>query len=248
MRRKIVAGNWKMNLTKNEGLLLVEGVVNGNRASDVDVIVAPPFPFVSSAFDLVGRSGVKIAAQNCHQEEKGAFTGEVSAATLKSFGCEYCIVGHSERRDYFKESDQLINQKIKQLLEQNMLPIFCCGELLKERESGKHFEVVERQIQAGLQGLSKDELLKVVVAYEPVWAIGTGMTATPKQAQEMHAFIRQKLAQVLMQDAERVSILYGGSVKPDNAQELFSQKDIDGGLIGGASLKATDFLSIVNSF
>lgn len=248
MRRKIVAGNWKMNLTKNEGLLLVEGVVNGNRASDVDVILAPPFPFISDAFDVVGRAGVRIAAQNCHQEEKGAYTGEVSAAALKSFGCEYCIVGHSERREYFKESDQLINQKIKQLLANDVKPIYCCGESLEERESGKHFAVVEKQIQAGLQGLTKDELLQIVVAYEPVWAIGTGVTATPEQAQEMHAFIRQKLAQVLMNDSEKVSILYGGSVKPANAKELFSQKDIDGGLIGGASLNATDFVDIINSF
>lgn len=248
MRKKIVAGNWKMNLTKAEGLFLVEGVVNGENNSGAKVVLAPPFPFISDAATLTGRSGVSIGAQNCHQEQNGAYTGEVSAAALKSFGCEFCIVGHSERRQYFEESDELINQKIKQLLANNLQPIFCCGELLEEREAGKHFEVVGNQIQASLQGFNKEELKQATVAYEPVWAIGTGKTATPEQAQEMHAFIRQKLAEVLGDEAEEISILYGGSVKPDNAKELFAQKDIDGGLIGGASLKAPDFLAIVNSF
>ncbi|MGK0383687.1 MAG: triosephosphate isomerase, partial [Bacteroidia bacterium] len=189
-----------------------------------------------------------LSAQNCHQEKNGAFTGEVSAESLASYDCEYCIVGHSERRQYFKEDDKLINQKIQRLFENKVKPIYCCGELLEERESGKHFEVVETQIQSALQGFKNEELLNLVVAYEPVWAIGTGKTASPEQAQEMHAFIRQKLAQVMGDDAERVSILYGGSVKPNNANELFSQKDIDGGLIGGASLSATDFLAIIDSF
>ena len=248
MRKKIVAGNWKMNLTKNEGLLLVEGVVNGANTADVKVILAPPFPFISDAYSVTGRSGVSISGQNCHQEQNGAYTGEVSAAALKSFGCEYCIVGHSERRQYFGENDELINHKIKQLLENDLQPIYCCGESLEQREDERHFEVVGEQIQSALQGFTKDELKKIVFAYEPIWAIGTGVTATPEQAQEMHAFIRQKLAQVLVNEAEEISILYGGSVKPDNAKELFSQKDIDGGLIGGASLNATDFLAIIDSF
>lgn len=248
MRKKIVAGNWKMNLTKNEGLLLVEGVVNGMNKSDVKVIIAPPFPFISDASTVASKSEVSVAGQNCHQEKSGAYTGEVSAAALKSFGCEYCIVGHSERRQYYSEDDKLINQKIKQLLDNHIQPIYCCGESLEERESEEHFKVVEMQIQSALQGLKKDELLNVVVAYEPIWAIGTGKTATPKQAQEMHTFIREKLAQVLGNEAQEVSILYGGSVKPDNARELFSQKDIDGGLIGSASLNATDFLAIIDSF
>ncbi|TNF26779.1 MAG: triose-phosphate isomerase [Bacteroidetes bacterium] len=248
MRKKIVAGNWKMNLTKNEGLLLLEGIVNGVGVSDVKVIVAPPFPFISDAVSGVAQSGIKVAAQNCHQEEKGAFTGEVSVDMLRSFGAEYCIVGHSERRQYFGETDEVINLKIKRLLAAGITPIYCCGELLEEREAHRHFTVVEEQIQAALQGFHKEELKKIVIAYEPVWAIGTGVTATPEQAQEMHRFIREKLAQVLGDEAEEVSILYGGSVKPDNAKELFSQKDIDGGLIGGASLNATDFLEIIHSF
>lgn len=248
MREKIVAGNWKMNLTKNEGLLLVEGVVNGVGSSDVKVILAPPFPFLSDAVSGVGQSDVKVAAQNCHQEEKGAFTGEVSVEMLKSFGVEYCIVGHSERRQYFGEDDKLINQKIQRLLDAEITPIYCCGESLEERESEKYFAVVEEQIQSALQGFQKDDLKKIVIAYEPVWAIGTGKTATPKEAQEMHKFIREKLAQVLSEEAEEVSILYGGSVKPDNAKELFAQKDIDGGLIGGASLDADQFLAIIQSF
>lgn len=248
MRKNIVAGNWKMNLTKNEGLLLVDEVVNGVSADGPKVILAPPFPFISDAVSGVSETAISVAAQNCHQEENGAFTGEVSAEALASFGCEYCIVGHSERRQLFSEDDKLVNKKIQRLLAHNIKPIYCCGESLEERESEKHFDVVIAQIQSALQGFKKDELLNIVVAYEPVWAIGTGETATPEQAQEMHAFIREKLAQVLGDEAEKISIIYGGSVKPENAKELFSQKDIDGGLIGGASLNATDFLAIINSF
>ncbi|MCB9186897.1 MAG: triose-phosphate isomerase [Flavobacteriales bacterium] len=248
MRKKIVAGNWKMNLTKNEGLLLVEGVLNGVGDTDTKVILGVPFPFISDAVSGVDGSAISVAAQNCHQEEKGAFTGEVSVEMLKSFGAEYCIVGHSERRQYFGETDELINQKIQRLLASGIIPIYCCGESLEERESERHFKVMEEQIQSALQGFQKDELKKIVIAYEPVWAIGTGVTATPEQAQEMHKFIREKLAQVLVDEAEEVSILYGGSVKPNNAKELFSQKDIDGGLIGGASLSAPDFLEIIHSF
>lgn len=248
MREKIVAGNWKMNLSKIEGLLLVEGIVNGLSTSEIKVVLAPPFPFISDAVTLTGQSHISVAGQNCYQEKRGAYTGEVSAELLQSFGCQYCIVGHSERREYFGENDKLINQKINLLLSNNLKPIYCCGESLEERESGKYFEVVGDQIQSALQGFTKDELKNVVVAYEPIWAIGTGITASPEQAQEMHAFIREKLAQVLANDAEEISILYGGSVKPNNAKELFSQKDIDGGLIGGASLNASDFLAIVNAF
>ena len=237
-----------MNLTKTDGVLVVEGIVNGLNTADVNVILAPPFPFISDAVTLTVGSGVSIAGQNCYQEKSGAYTGEVSAASLKSFGCEYCIVGHSERRQYFDEKDLLVNQKIKQLLENDLQPIYCCGESLEEREEGRHFDVIAGQIQSALQGFYKGELKQIIIAYEPVWAIGTGKTATPEQAQEMHAFIRQKLAQVLANEAEEISILYGGSVKPNNAKELFSQKDIDGGLIGGASLSATDFLGIIDSF
>ena len=248
MRKKIVAGNWKMNLTKNDGLLLVEGVLNGVVDTDTKVILGVPYPFISDTVSMVEGSPISIAAQNCHQERSGAYTGEVSVDMLKSFGCEYCIVGHSERRQYFGETDRYINHKIELLLEADIQPIYCCGETLDQRQDGNHLQVIEEQIQSALQGFTKDQLKKIVFAYEPVWAIGTGETATPEQAQETHAFIRGKLSQVMGRESEDVSILYGGSVKPNNAQELFSQKDIDGGLIGGASLKAPDFLAIVNSF
>lgn len=237
-----------MNLTKNEGLLLVEGVLNGVGNSNAKVILGVPFPFISDAVSMVDGSAVSIAAQNCHQERSGAYTGEVSVNMLKSFGCDYCIVGHSERRQYFGETDRYINHKIELLLEAGIGPIYCCGETLEQRQSGEHFRIIEEQIQSALQGFTKDQLKQIVIAYEPVWAIGTGETATPEQAQEIHSFIRGKLSQVMGNEAQEISILYGGSLKPDNANELFSQPDIDGGLIGGASLKAPDFLSIVNAF
>jgi len=248
MRQKIVTGNWKMNLAKSEGFTLIKEISKATDIGDIKVILSPPFPFISDAVSATAGTTVSIAAQNCHQEESGAYTGEVSAEILKSFGCQYVLVGHSERRQYFTEDDALINKKIARLLENNLKPIYCCGELLKQRESNKHFEVVGNQIRSALQGFTKDQLANIVVAYEPVWAIGTGKTATPEQAQEMHAFIRKKLSEVMGNEAENISILYGGSVKPNNAKELFSQKDIDGGLIGGASLKAGDFLAIINSF
>jgi triosephosphate isomerase len=248
MRKKIVAGNWKMNLTKNEGLLLVEGVLNGVGDTDTKVILGVPFPFISDTVSMVEGSPVSVAAQDCHQEKSGAFTGEVSVDMLKSYGVEYCIVGHSERRQYFGETDRFVNHKIELLLEAGIQPIYCCGETLEQRQDGGHLQVIEEQIQSALQGFTKDQLKQIVVAYEPVWAIGTGETATPEQAQEIHAFIRKKLAQLMADEAEEVSILYGGSVKPNNAKELFAQKDIDGGLIGGASLNAPDFLEIIHSF
>lgn len=252
MRQKIVAGNWKMNMTRETGLTLVDDIFNGvSEASpgDVKIILAPPFPFLFEVRDRIQpEKSIFLSAQNCHHENGGAYTGEVSAETLKSYDCEYVIVGHSERRQYFKEDDALINRKIQRLLDHDLKPIYCCGELLEERESEKHFEVVGDQIQTAFQGFTRDQLKNVVVAYEPVWAIGTGVTASPEQAQEMHAFIREKLSQVMGNEADNISILYGGSVKPNNAKELFSQNDIDGGLIGGAALNAADFLAIVNSF
>ncbi|MDC0303885.1 triose-phosphate isomerase [Flavobacteriales bacterium] len=248
MREKIVAGNWKMNKNRDQGLALVSEIESGlksNPANEVRVIVAPPYPFLG-LLDFTEK--VKLSAQNCYQEESGAYTGEIATSMLKSFRCDYCIVGHSERRQYFGETDRYVNHKIELLLKNGVKPIYCCGELLEERQEGRHFEVVEEQIQSALQGFKREELLQVVVAYEPVWAIGTGETATPEQAQEMHVFIRKKLAQVMGDDAQKVSIIYGGSVKPTNAKEIFSQKDIDGGLIGGASLVASDFLQLVHSF
>ncbi len=241
-----------MNMTRETGLTLVDDIYRGvpdTSPGDVKIILAPPFPFLFEVRDWIEpEKSIFLAAQNCHHEEGGAYTGEVSASTLKSYDCEYVIVGHSERRSYFGEDDKLINRKVQQLLKHEVKPIYCCGETLKEREDGKHFEVVGDQISTALLGLSKEEIKQVVVAYEPVWAIGTGMTATPGQAQEMHAFIREKLASVFNEEADNVPILYGGSVKPSNAKELFGQEDIDGGLIGGASLNADDFLQLIASF
>ena len=236
-----------MNKSKEDGLALVEEIRSGlgGSASDVTVIVGVPYPFLGV---VDSSEDVKLSGQNCHQEKSGAYTGEVSVEMLKSFGCDYCIVGHSERRQYFGETDRYINHKIELLLEAEIEPIYCCGETLEQRQEGNHLQVIEEQIQSALQGFTKDQLKEVVIAYEPVWAIGTGETATPEQAQEIHAFIREKLSQVMGAESEEISILYGGSVKPNNAQELFSQKDIDGGLIGGASLNAEDFLQIVRSF
>jgi triosephosphate isomerase len=237
-----------MNKNRKQGLVLVSEIESGlksNPVNEVRVIVAPPYPFLG-LLDFTEK--VKLSAQNCYEEESGAYTGEIAASLLKSFRCDYCIVGHSERRQYFGETDRYVNHKIELLLKNGVKPIYCCGELLEERQEGRHFEVVEEQIQSALQGFKREELLQVVVAYEPVWAIGTGETATPEQAQEMHEFIRKKLAQVMGDDAQKVSIIYGGSVKPANAKEIFSQKDIDGGLIGGASLVASDFLQLVHSF
>jgi len=237
-----------MNLNRENGLALVSEIqtdLKSNPSSGVKVIVAPPYPFLGV---VESSDELKLSAQNCHEEESGAYTGEVSSAMLKSFGCDYCIVGHSERRQFFADTDRYINHKIELLLKNEIQPIYCCGELLEERESGNYMQVVEEQIQSALQGFTKEELKEIVIAYEPVWAIGTGKTATPEQAQEMHAFIREKLSQVMGDEAENISILYGGSVKPSNAKELFTQKDIDGGLIGGASLNAEDFLQLVHSF
>jgi triosephosphate isomerase len=251
MRQRIVAGNWKMNLTSGAGLSLVGAIVEAleeEPENDVLVIIAPPFPFIGDTSDIVYESPIEVAAQNCHHMSDGAFTGEVSASMLSSFGCGYCIVGHSERRQYFNEDDALVNKKLQRLFENGIIPIYCCGESLDQRADGSHFEVVAGQIHTAFNGIPHAKLKNIVIAYEPVWAIGTGKTATPEQAQEMHAFIRENLTALIGVDAQHVSILYGGSVKPENAQQLFAQTDIDGGLIGGASLNSSDFLSIIHSF
>jgi triosephosphate isomerase len=248
MRKMIVAGNWKMNKTLQEGIDLAREI-NGyfeEKPSETEVIVAPPFIHLAD----IARSltTVKLSAQNAASEASGAYTGEVSAAMVRSAGADYVILGHSERRSYFKEEDDLLNKKIRLALGEGLRPIFCCGEVLSERESGEHFNVVKQQVATALFSLTPDEFSRVVIAYEPVWAIGTGVTATPDQAQEMHAFIR---GLVLKQFGERASedltILYGGSCKPSNARELFENPDVDGGLIGGASLNADDFIAIVES-
>lgn len=253
MRKKIVAGNWKMNCTLPEGKKLASEVIHmveDEVNNDADVILIPPFIHLTGIHNLIGSSNnVFLGAQNCHQNQSGAFTGEVSAAMLVSVGTTHVILGHSERREYFHETDELLAEKVRFVLENNLTPIFCCGERLEIREAGKHEDLVKTQVEKALFDLTSDQIKKVVIAYEPVWAIGTGKTASAKQAQEMHAFIRTQIGEKYSQDvADAISILYGGSVKPENAKEIFSQTDVDGGLIGGASLKSRDFTNIVKAF
>jgi len=249
MRKKIVAGNWKMhkNAEQTEDLLneLIAGIPTESNAQ---VIVAPTFVNLSSAVDHLEFTAINVAAQNMHQAESGAYTGEISADMLKSVGVNIVILGHSERRAIFHETDALIANKVDTALKHDMTVIFCFGEELKERQSKNHFNIVENQLRDGLFHIEAKDWGKIVLAYEPVWAIGTGETASPEQAQEMHEFIRETVRKAFGSDiAEDVSILYGGSVKPDNAKEIFSKPDVDGGLIGGAALKADDFLAIVNA-
>jgi len=249
MRKKIVAGNWKMNTLLKDGMELAKAVekLEKEKSSDALVIVAPPYTHLSRVKELI--QGVKLSAQNCASEESGAFTGEVSPDMLKSVGVEYVILGHSERRAYYGEDNLLLNKKTKLALAKGLKPIFCCGEVLEEREGGKLYDVITEQISVGLKDLSKEDMAQVVIAYEPVWAIGTGVVASPEQAQEMHKFIRDLLVKLFDEEvASNTTILYGGSCKPSNAAELFANPDVDGGLIGGASLKAEDFLGIVNAY
>lgn len=251
MRKKIVAGNWKMNLDYAEGISLFSEIVNmvrdEQKGSQIAVICAP-FIHLNSLSKL-GGSTVFIGAQNCHQNESGAFTGETSAKMVKSVGCTYVIIGHSERRQYFAETDQILADKTIAALKNNLTPIFCIGETLDERNNGNYFEILKSQITDGTFGLSPEDFSKLVIAYEPVWAIGTGLTATSEQAQEVHAFIRAEIAAKYGTEvAENTTILYGGSCNPKNAADLFAQQDIDGGLIGGASLKSRDFVDIVKAF
>lgn len=251
MRKKIVAGNWKMNTVINEGVALaaeLDKLVAGSDTGTV-VVIAPPFTHLSAVSASVDTSRIHISAQNCAYEPKGAFTGEVSAGMLKSLGCSHCIIGHSERRIYFGETNVNLAKKARLLLDSGITPVFCCGEILKEREEGRLFDVIKNQVSESLFGFSKEDFSKIIIAYEPVWAIGTGVVATPRQAQEMHEFIRLQLSEKYGEDTARAtSILYGGSCNSSNAKELFQQPDIDGGLIGGASLKADDFFKIITSF
>lgn len=251
MRKNIVAGNWKMNTTVPEGIELAKAVVakSSEVPASVKLIIAPPFTHLVPVAEVVKGSVVGLSAQNCADKEKGAYTGEVSVSMLASAGCEYTILGHSERRQYYGETDAKLVEKVKLAIAQGISPIFCVGENLDEREANRHFEVVSEQIKNVLYTLSTEEMAKVIVAYEPVWAIGTGKTATAEQAQEIHACIRKVLADKFgAQVADDTTILYGGSCKPSNAKELFACPDIDGGLIGGAALKADDFIQIAMSF
>ena len=250
MRKHIVAGNWKMNLTFTEADELLDELMSElekvELPRDEQVIVCPPFPYIEMASDYANDSYFMVGAQNVSDREKGAFTGEVSAEMLESCEIDYCIVGHSERRQYYGETDALVAAKVDRLLAHGLKPIVCVGEVLEEREAGRQLEVVKKQVEGGLFHLDAEQIKNVVIAYEPVWAIGTGKTATPDMAQEVHAQIRAILADLYGADAaETVRILYGGSMKPANAPELLAKKDIDGGLIGGASLKAPDFLALV---
>ncbi len=248
MRKQIVAGNWKMNKNASETKALIQDIIAKKDASSkAEVIVAPTFINLSLAVEVAKESGITVAAQNMHQKENGAYTGEISADMITSIGIQTVILGHSERRAYFGETDSLLAEKVNTALKHNLRIIFCFGEELKERKENTHFALVESQLKNALFHLIVEDWKNIVLAYEPVWAIGTGETASPDQAQEMHAFIRQIIASKYGNDlAEEVTILYGGSVKPDNAKEIFGKKDVDGGLIGGASLNTADFLAIVN--
>jgi len=247
-RKPIIAGNWKMHLTVPEAADLVHGIIPAcSDKTDVEVVVAPAFTAILAVAVILKGTGIKVAAQNMHHEPKGAFTGEVSAAMLVDAGCEYVIIGHSERRQFFGETDESVNRKLASALGEGLIPIVCVGETLDERESGRAFEVIERQLSGGLKDIGPKQMEKTVLAYEPVWAIGTGKTATPAEAQEVHGFIRGWLRKTHGEGiASQVRIQYGGSVKPDNVRELMAQEDIDGALVGGAALKADSFAALVN--
>ncbi|MDX1443713.1 MAG: triose-phosphate isomerase [Gammaproteobacteria bacterium] len=248
MRQKLVAGNWKMNGSRDSAAELIGALVEGMpESTNAEVLVCPPFVFLADAQRQLRDSGIKLGAQSLCAEESGAFTGEVSASMLQDFGCEYVIVGHSERRALYAEDDALVARKFMAAFKAGLTPILCVGETLEEREQGVTDEVIERQLRAVLEAAGISAFAQAVVAYEPVWAIGTGKTASPEQAQEVHANIRAILAKEDATIADSIRLLYGGSVKASNAAELFAMEDIDGGLIGGASLEAEQFLSIIKA-
>ena len=251
MRQNIVAGNWKMNKNLQEGVELAKELQTALKSEKPNcrVVIGTPFIHLSEVCNTLDQDLIGVSAQNCADHESGAYTGEVSAEMVKSTGARYVILGHSERRAYYGETNEMLKTKTDLALKNDLTPIFCIGEVLEEREADKHFDVVKSQIEEALFHLSADAFKKIVLAYEPVWAIGTGKTASPEQAQEMHAFIRNVLVEKYGQElAEEISILYGGSCKPGNAKELFANPDVDGGLIGGASLKAEDFRGIISAF
>ena len=251
MRKKIVAGNWKMNLNYDEVTSLVDEILR-LRSSDnnVEIILSPPFVYLDKVIrSCVNHDHVLVASQNCSEYNNGAYTGEVSASMLNSMGVNYVIIGHSERRSIFNESNENLNLKITQALQNNLKIIFCCGENIEQRESGEYLQVIRKQLEETILSLDQKSLSQIVIAYEPIWAIGTGKTASSVQAQEMHYFIRSLISNKFGREiSNNTSILYGGSCKPTNSKELFSQSDIDGGLIGGASLQSSDFVAIINSF
>jgi triosephosphate isomerase len=248
MRRFLIAGNWKMNCGPNEAAALLEGLKEkkGSVSEEVDVLVCPPFVSLSMAVNYLHDTDIEVGAQNIHFEENGAFTGEISASMLVEAGCNFVIIGHSERRQFFGETDTSVNKKVKKALEHQLAPVVCVGETLEQRKAEVHVQLVKDQTTAAFEGLSTEQALNVVIAYEPIWAIGTGETASPEQAQEMHKHIREVLVSLYDEDtAAGIRILYGGSMKPGNANELLGQPDVDGGLIGGASLDADSFAEII---
>jgi triosephosphate isomerase len=247
-RTPIIAGNWKMNKTATEARDLVQKLIPlVSGATGRDIVLAPPFTALQTTAEAIKGTSIGLSAQNMHWEDKGAYTGEISAEMLLALGCKYVIIGHSERRQYFGETDESVNKKLRQALNKGLLPIICVGELLNEREAGKANEVIERQIAWALKGITASEMKKVVIAYEPVWAIGTGKTATPEQANEIHRFIRKKVEIAYGREvADALRIQYGGSVTPENVSALMAMPDIDGALVGGASLKPETFAALVN--
>lgn len=249
IRKKLIAGNWKMNKTSADAAALLQEIVTEvGKQTDVDVVVCPPFTSLETAAKALDGSTVKLGAQNLHPEKSGAYTGEISAEMLRALFVNYVIIGHSERRTYFGDTDAFVNLKVLAALKNQLKPILCVGETLSERESAQTLKVVQTQLEAGLEGVSKELATSVVIAYEPVWAIGTGKVATTEQAQEVHAFIRSLLVKLFGEAvAQKVRILYGGSMKPSNAPELLAQKDIDGGLIGGAALEARSFVELIKA-
>jgi triosephosphate isomerase len=251
MRKPFIAGNWKMNTDSHSAVKLAESIVRDcgdTTGSAVDVAVCPPFVYLQAVAGALSSSPVALGSQDVYFEQKGAFTGEISSAMLKDVGCTYAICGHSERRHVIGETDELINKKVHAAVSGGLLPILCVGELIDQRKEDKTAEVVTRQLKKGLSGISEAKMSAITIAYEPVWAIGTGLTATPQQAQEVHALIRKLLAEMFSRKlAEEIRIQYGGSVKADNAGELMGQQDVDGLLVGGASLKADDFVTIIKA-
>jgi triosephosphate isomerase len=249
IRKKVIAGNWKMNKSATDGVALTRDIIEAiGRETAVDVVLCPPYTALESVGRLLEGQAVKLGAQNMHPEKSGAYTGEVSAEMLRGLFVTHVILGHSERRTYFAETDAFINKKVVTALANQLKPILCVGETLAEREAGSTLAVVQRHVEGGLQGVTKEQITSVIIAYEPVWAIGTGKVASTEQAQEVHAYIRDLLTKLYGAPlALKIRILYGGSMKPSNAPELLSQKDIDGGLIGGAALEARSFIELVNA-
>lgn len=246
MRKPIIAGNWKMNNTIKEGIQLIEDIKNTDLNKDVEAVVCTPFTSLTDAKKALDGTSIKLGAQNMHWEKNGAYTGEISPEMLREIGVDYCIIGHSERRQYFNETDETVNKKLKSALENGITPIICVGETLEEREAGTAEKVVKDQIIKGFEDISSEAVKDIVIAYEPIWAIGTGKTASSDDADSMCGFIRETIGQLYGEEKENIRIQYGGSVKPSNIKELMDKTNIDGALVGGASLKAEDFIQLIN--